>query len=70
MRGSTGHRERPLPVAHVQLNGGQVVQGMRVVQAYTDTHLPDTGHTAWGWYNGKIMMLYGRQIVPPGAVAF
>lgn len=57
-------------VAHVALNdgSGQIAYGVRYLHTYSPDNLPQQDDLAWGHYNGKIMLLLGRQVVPNGPV--
>lgn len=52
-------------VAHVALNGSdQVAYGVRYSEAYGPDTPPQEGDLALGHYDGKNMVLWGRQVVP------
>ena len=57
-------------VAHVTLNdgSGETAYGVRYLHTYSPDNLPQQDDLAWGHYNGKIMLLLGRQVVPNGPV--
>lgn len=57
-------------VAHVALNdgSGEVALGVRYLHTYSPDNLPQSDDLAWGHYNGKVMLLLGRQVVPNGPV--
>lgn len=56
-------------VADLALNGSdEVAYGVRYMHFYGPDNPPREDDLAWGHYNGKIMLLFGRQVVPNGPV--
>lgn len=57
-------------VAHIALNDslGEVAYGVRYVHFFGPDTPPQTGDRVWGHYDGRVMLLFGRQVVPNGPV--
>jgi hypothetical protein len=54
---------------HVTFNGAtDVVEGIRVIQPYTDTNPPAAGDIAWGLHNGTDFAVFGRHVIPSSTV--
>lgn len=43
---------------------GIIVPGVRILQAYTSTNLPDVGHTVWMQMYGTDPMIMGQHVFP------
>lgn len=56
-------------VADVALNGSdQVAYGVRYAHMYAPDNPPTEGDLTLGFYDGRVMWLVGRQVVPNGPV--
>lgn len=47
---------------------GTIVQGVRYMQAYSDTYQPAVGHVVWAHQYGTDLLVVGQHIVPTNFV--
>lgn len=56
-------------VAHVDFDGsGETAFGVRYIHQYGPDNPPQVDDVTYGHYNGHVMVLIGRQVVPNGPV--